>query len=156
VAEARLIAARTDEERAAAVKLASDNAIRYPLSSLATSHYLDVLNQTNQHEAAIQFLRNQEAIARTQPAYHALLGRSYAALNRRSLQHQSIAEMYALLGAPQAAVNQLELARRANDGDFYTMSEIDARMRDLQAEVRRNQEGIREAARREPDDRARR
>ena len=64
--------------------------------------------------------------------------------------------MYALLGAPQAAVNQLELARRANDGDFYTMSEIDARIRDLQAEVKRNQEGIREASRREPDDRSRR
>ena len=46
--------------------------------------------------------------------------------------------MYALLGAPQAAVNQLELARRANDGDFYTMSEIDARMRDLHAEVKRD------------------
>lgn len=151
VAEARLVAARSDAERAAAIKLASDNAARYPLSSLATSHYLDVLNQTNQHEAAIQFLRNQEAIARTQPAYHALLGRSYAALNRRSLQHQSIGEMYALLGAPQAAVNQLELARRANDGDFYTMSEIDARMRDLQAEVKRDREGVREASRRNPE-----
>ena len=155
VAEARLAAARSDEERAAAVKLASDNAIRYPLSSLTASHYLDVLNQTNQHEAAIAFLRKQEAIARTQPAYHALLGRSYAALNRRSLQHQSIGEMYALLGAPQAAVNQLELARRANDGDFYTMSEIDARMRDLQAEVKRDQ-SIREASRREPEERSRR
>ena len=56
--------------------------------------------------------------------------------------------MYALLGAPQAAVNQLELARRANDGDFYTMSEIDARMRDLQAEVKRDREGLKEASRR--------
>jgi predicted Zn-dependent protease len=63
--------------------------------------------------------------------------------------------MYALLGAPQAAVNQLELARRANDGDFYTMSEIDARMRDLQAEVKRDQ-SIREASRREPEERSRR
>ena len=154
VAEARFVAARSDEERAAAVKLARDNAIRYPLSSLAASHYLDVLNQTNQHETAIDYLRKQDAIARTQPAYHALLGRSYAALNRRSLQHQSIGEMYALLGAPQAAVNQLELARRANDGDFYTMSEIDARMRDLQAEVKRDRESM--ASRREPEERSRR
>ena len=127
------------------------------LASLtAASHYLDLLNQSNQHDAAITFLRNQEAIRRTQPGYHALLGRSYAALNRRSLQHQSIAEMYALLGAPQAAVAQLELARRANDGDFYTMSEIDARMRELQADVKRDQEAIREASRRAPDDRSRR
>ncbi len=148
VAEARFFASRNEEERAAAVKLAGDIATRFPLSSLAASHYLDVLNQTNQHEAAIAFLRNQEAIHRTQPAYHALMGRAYAALSRRSLQHQSIAEMYALLGAPQAAVGQLEIARRANDGDFYTMSEIDARLRDLQAEVKRNLENIREASRR--------
>ena len=148
VAEARLAAARTPEERAAAVKMASDNATRFPLSTLAVSHYVEVLNQTNEHETAIAFLRRQEAISRTQPAYHALLGRSYAALNRRSLQHQSIGEMYALLGAPQAAVNQLELARRANDGDFYTMSEIDARMRDLQAEVKRERESNKEVSKR--------
>ena len=156
VAEARFSAARNDDERVAAVRLASDTSNRFPLSSLATSHYLDVLNQTNQHQAAIEFLRKQEAIARTQPAYHALLGRSYAALNRRSLQHQSIAEMYALLGAPQAAVNQLELARRASDGDFFTMSEIDARLRELQAEVKRDREDVKQASRREPDERSRR
>jgi predicted Zn-dependent protease len=56
--------------------------------------------------------------------------------------------MYALLGAPQAAVNQLELARRANDGDFYTMSEIDARLRDLQAEVKRDRENFKEVSKR--------
>ena len=155
VAEARFATARTDAERAAAVRLANEAATRFPLSSLTTSHYLDVLNKTGQHETAIEFLRRQEAIQRTQPAYHALLGRSYAALNRQSLQHQSIAEMYALLGAPQAAVNQLELARRANDGDFYTMSEIDARLRELQTEVKRDRDNLQEASRREPEERRR-
>lgn len=152
VSETRFVAARTEDERAAAIKLASDAATRFPLSSLAVSHHLDLLNQTNQHEAAIAYLRKQEAIARTQPSYHALMGRSYAALNRRSLQHQSIAEMYSLLGAPQAAVGQLEIARRANDGDFYTMSEIDARLRDLQAEVKRDLEDVKQASRRGPED----
>ena len=156
VSESRFAAARGEDDRLAAVKLAADTVSRFPLSSLAVSHYLDLLNQTNQHDAAIAFLRKQEAIRRTQPSYHALMGRSYAALNRRSLQHQSIAEMYALLGAPQAAVAQLELARRANDGDFYTMSEIDARLRELQADVKRDQEAIREASRRAPDERSRR
>lgn len=152
VAETRVAAARTDEELAAAVKMSSELAVRFPLSPLAASHYLEVLNQTQQHAAAIEFLRKQEAIQRTQPGYHALMGRAYAALNRRSLQHQSIAEMYSLLGSPRAAVAQLELAVRANDGDFYTMSEIDARLRDLQAEVKRDQASIKEAARRVPEE----
>ena len=86
--EARFAAARTDDERAAAVKMAADVAARFPLSSLAVSFYVDILNKSNQHTAAIEFLRNQQAISRNQPAYYALLGRSYAALNRLSLQHQ--------------------------------------------------------------------
>ena len=40
-------------------------------------------------------------------------------------------EMYAQLDATEAAVYQYSLAQKANDGDFYTMSEIDARLRDL-------------------------
>jgi hypothetical protein len=51
---------------------AADNAARYPLSALAANHYLDALNQTDQHEAAIRYLRNQQAITHTQPAYYAL------------------------------------------------------------------------------------
>ena len=38
---------------------------------------------------------------------------------------------------------------------FYTMSEIDARLRELQAEVKRDRDNIREASRREPDERRR-
>jgi predicted Zn-dependent protease len=157
VSEARFAAARNDDERAAALKLASETAARYPLSPLAVHHYLDLLHQTNQHEAAIAYLRQQLAIPRTQPIYHALLGRAYSALNRRSLQYQSVAEMYALLGARQAAIQQLDMARRANDGDFYTMSEIDARLRELQVEFKREMDAMKESgSRRPPEEQQRR
>ena len=43
--------------------------------------------------------------------------------------------MYALLGADEAAVYQYSLAQKANDGDFYTMSVIDARLRELREAV---------------------
>ena len=39
--------------------------------------------------------------------------------------------MYALQGQRVAAIQQLSLAQKANDGDFYTMSQIDARLREL-------------------------
>jgi len=55
--------------------------------------------------------------------------------------------MYALLGIKPAALQQMELARRANDGDFYTMSEIDARVRELQADILREQEAMRASGR---------
>ncbi|HQR21785.1 MAG TPA: M48 family metalloprotease [Burkholderiaceae bacterium] len=146
VTEARFAAAKTDDERRQAIDAARENAARYPLSTVAVAHYIDLLNRSGQYQQAINALREQVAITRSQPSYYALLGRSYEALGRKSQQHQAIGEMYSLLGAKQAALQQMELARRANDGDFYTMSEIEARVRDLQVDVKREQEALRENA----------
>jgi predicted Zn-dependent protease len=82
--------------------------------------------------------------------YYGLLGRSYEALGRKSLQHQAVGEMYALLGVKPAALQQMELARRANDGDFYTMSEIDARVRELQNDIKRENDAMRQTVGRGP------
>ncbi len=147
VVEARFAAARDDAARDEAVKLAQENAARHPLSGMAAHHYVDLLLKTNRYQDAITFLRNQDAISRSQPAYHALLGRAYEALNRRTLHHQAVGEMYASFGAVAPAIQQLEMARQANDGDFYTMSEIDARLRDLRAQFKREQELLRESGR---------
>jgi predicted Zn-dependent protease len=150
VSETRFAAAQTDETRRAAVETAREAAARYPLSVVAVAHYIDLLNRSNQHQLAIDTLRTQLAITRAQPSYYALLGRSYAALGRQSLHHQAIGEMYALLGVKPAALQQMELARRANDGDFYTMSEIDARVRELRADVKAEQDALRQTAGRGP------
>ncbi len=49
------------------------------------------------------------------------------------------------------------MARRANDGDFYTMSEIDARLRELQVEFKREMEAMNQSgSRRPPDEQPRR
>jgi beta-barrel assembly-enhancing protease len=152
LAEARFAAARTDAERADAVTLAQETAAKYPLSPLTAHHYVELLFKTERYDDAISYLRGQQAITRNQPAYHALLGRAYETLNRRSLHHQAVSEMYALLGATAPAIQQLELAKRANDGDFFTMSEIDARLRDLRVDFKREQDEMREASgRRGPD-----
>jgi predicted Zn-dependent protease len=147
VSEASFAAARTEAERDAAVRLAQETAARYPLSGMAANHYVDLLLKTGRYQDAIGFLRNQQAITRGQPTYYALLGRAYQALNRRSLQHQATAEMYALFGATGPAIQQLELARQANDGDFYTMSEIDARLRELRVQFKQEQDLMRESGR---------
>jgi predicted Zn-dependent protease len=63
----------------------------------------------------------------------ALQAKSYAALGKRFLQHQAQAEVYALQGSLPAAIEQLELARRSGDADFYQLSVVDARLRELRA-----------------------
>ena len=104
---------------------------RYPLSGLMTSNYVDILYELGRHEELINFLRNGTALSEGSSGYHALLARSYEALGRRSLQYMHTGEMYAQRGQTEAAVYQYDLAQKANDGDFYVMSEIDARLREL-------------------------
>ena len=98
------------------------------------SNVIDLLYALGRHEEIIRTLRSGSALSDADPDYHALLARSYEALGKRSLQYQHTGEMYALLGATEAAVYQYSLAQKANDGDFYTMSEIDARLRELRAQ----------------------
>ena len=73
------------------------------------------------------------------PQAWSLLGRVEAARGRQAAQHAAIAEQYALAGAYAAAVEQLTLARRAGDGDFITMSRIDARLTAMRAALQREQ-----------------
>ena len=44
------------------------------------------------------------------------------------------AEVYALQGSLPAAIEQLQLARTAGDGDFYQLSVVDARLKELRAQ----------------------
>ncbi|PKO59885.1 MAG: peptidase M48 [Betaproteobacteria bacterium HGW-Betaproteobacteria-19] len=65
-----------------------------------------------------------------------LLSRANAGLGKRTAQHRAQAEVYALMGSYSAALEQLEIARKAGDADFYDLSAVDARLREMKALVR--------------------
>jgi len=152
VSQTRYAAARTDAERAEAIGLAREAAARYPVSRLSALNYVELLQRSEQHEAAVAFLREQLAVPRSDPRLFELLARSYERLGQRTLQHQATAELYVLLGAGPAAIDQLQLARRANDADFYTMSEVDARLRQLNQQLREYREQLAREGRAPPDE----
>ena len=97
-------------------------------------------SSANHHAQAIAYLRDQLALSRTDPDYYNFLATSYAALDKKTLQHQATAELYLLLGSTPAAVEQLQLARKVADADFYTMTEVDARLRQLTERAREERE----------------
>lgn len=70
----------------------------------------------------------------------ALSSRAESARGRITAHHRAQAEVYVRQGSLPAAIEQLESARRANDGDFYELSAVDARMRTLKAELRAQRE----------------
>ena len=66
---------------------------------------------------------------------YALRAKSYASMGKRLLQHQSQAEAYVLQGSLPAAIEQLQLAQKSGDGDFYQLSSVEARLRDLRQQL---------------------
>ena len=141
-----------DAELAAALRQAQDNANRFPLSPLSALSYAEMLQRNGAHERAIAFMREQLAIPKSQVKHYELLARSYAALNRMTMSHQATAEAYVLLGALGPAVQQLQLSRKAADADFYVMSEVDARIRQLMQQLREQREEAARAGRPAPDE----
>ncbi|MBV8211100.1 MAG: M48 family metallopeptidase [Burkholderiaceae bacterium] len=141
VTETSFQAATDDRGRQAALKLARDAAERFPLSRLTAIEYAGLLQRSGEHRQAIDYLRNQLALTHSDPRYYQMLAGSHAALQQKTLQHQAAAEMYVLQGAVPAAVEQLKLARSAADADFYTMSEVDARLRQLNDQIAEQKKG---------------
>jgi predicted Zn-dependent protease len=144
---ARYEAATDDAGRDAALAAMRESTTRFPLSRSVAMQYSDLLQRSNHHDRAVAYLREQLALSHADPDYYNFLSISYAALDKRTLQHQATAEMYLLLGSPPAALEQLQLARKVADADFYTMTEVDARLRQVSEMVREMREEARASAR---------
>ncbi|CAB1368596.1 conserved protein of unknown function [Denitratisoma oestradiolicum] len=62
-----------------------------------------------------------------------LQARTYSGQGKILLQHRSQAEAYYHSGQLMPAIEQLMLAQKAPDGDFFERSKVDARLRELKA-----------------------
>jgi len=89
------------------------------------------LQALGQHQRALQLLEELVRNTPRDPRLYVLQAQSHAALGHRLLQHQAQAEAYYLQGTLSAAIEQLQLAQRSGDADFYQLSSVDARLREL-------------------------
>jgi len=97
--------------------------------------YPEALIQAGRYADAAAFTERQiERFPRDGPL-HQLAARAYAGLNKQLMQHRHQGEFYAWQGDLKGAVTQLELASKANDGNFYEQSVVDTRLRALRREV---------------------
>jgi predicted Zn-dependent protease len=150
-AQTRYAAARTQQERDEVVQFARDATARFPISRTMALNYVEMLQFSNRNDEAIAYLRDQIALPRSEPKYYELLARSYNSLNKRTLQHQATGELYALIGAMPAAIEQFQMARKAADADFYVLSEVDARLRQLTQQLKEQRDELARNKRRAPD-----
>lgn len=120
-------------DQAGAGKLLAASRARYPYSRPVLYAYIAALQEASRHDQAVATLAEAVRSYPSDPRLRSLQSRSYAALGKRLLQHQAQGEYYALQGSLPAAIEQMQLARTAGDGDFYQLSVVDARLKELRS-----------------------
>lgn len=95
--------------------------------------YADALLSANKATEAVQFLDMRLAGRTGDARLYEFQARAYAALGKKMLQHRAVAEVYALRGNFVAAIEQLQIAKKAGDGDFYQKSSVEARLKEFMA-----------------------
>lgn len=129
-------AAKTPGARSAALEAARRAASAYPLSTMMLTNELDMLFTLGRYEEILETLRKNDAVTDSNPVYHEWMARACEKLGRRSLQYLHTGELLYLEGELEPAQYQFALAQKAADGDFYTMSLVDARLRQVRAEIK--------------------
>jgi len=104
---------------------------RYPLNMPLLYGYGSALLAEKQFSAALGFADEQLQNHPQDARFLKLRADSYAGLGRRSQHHLALAELTALKGQTAGAIEQLQLAQQAGDANFYEMSMIDGRLREM-------------------------
>ncbi|MCM5570659.1 M48 family metalloprotease [Burkholderiaceae bacterium FT117] len=92
------------------------------------------------HRDAADALGKAVEIHRGDATLWRLLAEAWSGAGDPARAHRASAEHFALLGGLPAAIEQLRRARQAGTLDFYTGSQVDARLRELQQEYLRERE----------------
>lgn len=115
----------------AALGLYRDAMQRYPQNMALIYGNTDAQIKSRRFDEAQRFIERQLQVYPQDVRLHRLRAEAYAGQGRQAQQHQSLAEAFALQGMTAEAIEQLTLAQKAGDANFYEMSAIDARLREL-------------------------
>ncbi len=106
---------------------------RNPNSAPLNYALVQALQSAGEHQRALKLLDELIRNAPRNPQLYTLQAQSYAASGRNLLQHRALAEAYYLQGVLPAAIEQLQMAQKSTDGDFYQLSSVEARLRELRS-----------------------
>ena len=122
-----------------AVKRFEAGVSKYPNKMQLVYDYPEALLAAGRDADAARFVERQLTRFPGDGPLQLLAARAYAAQNRQMLAHRHQAEYYAWQGNLKGAIDQLEIAAKAGDGDFYQASVVDTRLRALRREVAEQQ-----------------
>lgn len=119
---------------AGAARILHEASTRYPDDRAVAYGLAEALLADQRPDEAQKFI-TADLLAHTADfRMYGLQARAYAMQGRQLRQHWALAESYAQQGLLLPAIEQLQIAQKAPDGDFYDRSQVDARLRELKAQ----------------------
>lgn len=122
---------KNQNDLAGALKILRPALDRYPQERGLAYALVETLLADGQTQAALRVTVDELQTYPTDAQMQRLQAKTYAALGKRLQQHRSLAEVYVLQGQLMEAIDQLQLAQKADDGNFYEHSQVDARLREI-------------------------
>jgi predicted Zn-dependent protease len=119
------------KDPAGALKILRAALVLYPQQRALSYALVDALLANGEREAALAATVDDLQMHPSDLRMHGDQAKIYALLGKRFATHRAQAETYVLQGQLLAAIEQLQLAQKSDDGDFYGHSVVDARLREL-------------------------
>ncbi len=119
---------------AGAARILREASARYPEDRAVAYALAEALLAGQQANEAQKFITADLQSHTTDYRMYGLQANAYAMQCRQLRQHWAQAESYAQQGLLLPAIEQLQIAQKAPDGDFYDRSQVDARLRELKAQ----------------------
>lgn len=103
----------------------------YPNQRALFYGHVEQLLRVSQPAEALQLIDARLQLQPDDDRLYRLQAQAYAAQGNRLLQHRAQGEAYARAGQLGAAMEQFQIALKSGQGDFYQLSAIEARLREL-------------------------
>jgi predicted Zn-dependent protease len=126
---ARLEVARNKPQNAA--KQYATALERYPDNRALIYGYAEHFLAIKQPDNAVRLILAKQKLYADDPYFYDLLAKAYTMQNKVLLGHQAQSEAYYRKYDLARAIEQMDLAAKANDGDFYQQSIVEARLKQL-------------------------
>ena len=127
--DARIQVARNNPQAAAAQYAKGLSA--FPAHRGLIYGYAEHFLAINQPDKAIKLVQDKQSLYPNDAYFYDILAKAYAAKNKNLLRFQAQGEAYYRQYNLQKAIEQMELAVKAKDGNFYEQSIVEARLKEL-------------------------
>ena len=106
-----------------------------PSDAALMRYYASALLKTQHYRQARDLLKTAVQLRPDDPVLYKMLGEAAGNTGASYEAHRALAEHYYLIGSPNAALEQLQLAARSAGNNFYQQSSVDARIAAIKEEI---------------------